>query len=412
MARWLVNNLGLMVLALLFGFGAWTLSTLQENPIVDATVSFRVDQLGQNRLAGYAWSGTIPDTITATVRAPRSTLNALNAAGLHISVDLGALGVGKHIVYLTPTLPAVDALILSSRPLTAVVNIERMVQTTQSLRISVIGTPALGFRAGTPTSIPYQVTITGSQQVISRVESANVIVSIDGARSTVEQQVRAYARDSQGEIVQGVQIVPDTISVRVPMEQLSNYRDLAVLVKKQGQPAPGYAVTDVSVDPVIVTIYGPVQAVQATKGYIETLQVSIEGAKSDVNELVGLNVPAGVSLVSEKQTSVNVHIRIQPLIGTRTVRRKPILIGLTQTYSSTISPDTVDILLNGPLPVLNALTDSDVVVELDASGLTSGVHQLTPKVRVPDGITAQSVLPATIQVELAPAVTQTPRSAP
>lgn len=412
MARWLVNNLGLIVLALLFGFGAWTLSTLQDDPIVDDTISMRVDQLGQNQLSGYAWSGTIPESITATIRAPRSTLNSLNAAGLHVDVDLGKLGVGEHIVYLTPTLPVADAQILASRPVTAVVRIERLVQTTQLLRISVIGTPALGFRAGTPTSIPYQVTITGSEQVISRVVSANVIVSVDGARSTVEQQVRAYARDSEGDIVQGVQIVPDTISVRVPMEQLSNYRDLAVLVKKKGQPAEGYAVTDVSVDPVIVTIYGPVEAVQATKGYIETLEVSIDGAKSDVDEQVGLDVPPGVSLVSEKQTSVNVHIRIQPLIGTRTVKRKPILIGLSPTYSSTVSPDTVDILLNGPLPILNALTESDVVVELNVSGLASGVHQLTPAVRVPEGITAQSILPATIQVELTPTGTGTPKASP
>jgi YbbR domain-containing protein len=235
---------------------------------------------------------------------------------------------------------------------------------------------------------------------------------VDGARSSVEQEVRAFARDSEGDIVAGAQIVPDAVSVRVPMEQLSNYRDLAVLVRRRGQPAEGYSVTDVSVDPVIVTIYGPVEAVQATKGYIETLEVVIDNAKSDIDEQVGLDVPSGVSLVSEKQTSVRVHIRVQPLIGSRTIKRKPVLIGLSSTYSSTISPDTVDILLNGPLPQLNNLTDNDVLVELDVSGLALGVHQLTPKVRVPQDITAQSVLPATIQVELAPLNSQPTKASP
>jgi hypothetical protein len=75
---------------------------------------------------------------------------------------------------------------------------------------------------------------------------------------------------------------------------------------------------------------------------------------------------------------------------------------MTRNYSSTISPDTVDILLNGPLPQLNSLTENDIRVELDVTGLPPGVHQLTPTVRVPEGsgITAQSILPATIQVEL------------
>ena len=65
-------------------------------------------------------------------------------------------------------------------------------------------------------------------------------------------------------------------------------------------------------------------------------------------------------------------------------------------------------MLNGPLPQLNVLTETDVIVELNLTGLQAGVHQLTPVVRVPEGITAQSVLPATVQVELAPLNNITP----
>jgi YbbR domain-containing protein len=402
MFRWFVNNVGLMLLALLFGFGAWTLSTMQDDPIIEDNLSVKVIKLGENQLDSASWTGTLPLTVTVRVRAQQSTFRALNSAGLSMSVDLSKMGVGSHIVPLTPTLPSVPVVIISSQPVTALVTIQRLVQVKMPVRISVIGTPALGFRGGTPTSIPLQVTITATSDVISRVVSANAVVSVDGARSSVEAEVRAYARDSDGEIVSGAQVFPSSVSVRVPMEQLSNYRDMAVLVKRSGQPADGYAVTDVSVDPVIVTIYGPVDAVQATKGYIETLEVDINNAKSDIDEQVGLDVPTGVSLVSEKQTSVHIHIGVQPLRGTRTVKRAPVLVGLGSVYTSTVSPDTVDILLNGPLPSLNNLTDSDVIVELDATGLSTGVHQLTPTVRVPEGITAQSVLPATVQVELAP----------
>lgn len=400
MVRWIVNNFGLMVLALLFGIGVWTISTLQDDPIVEDTIAVRVVRLGENQLGSATWSGTLPVSITMRVRAARSTIAELNASSLRIDVDLSKYGVGEHVIPLTPTLTGGPVVVLSSQPVTGMIKIERLVQVRLPVRISVIGTPALGFRGGIPTSIPSQVTITGTEQVISAVASANAIVSVDGVRASVEQEVRVFSRDSDGELVIGGQIVPDIISVRVPMEQLSNYRNLAVVVKRRGQPAEGYAVTDVSVDPVIVTIYGPVVAVQATKGYIETVEVDIDNAKGDVDEQVGLDIPTGVSLVSEKQTSVRVKIRVQPLMGSRSISRAPVLLGLGRTYSSTISPDSVDIVLSGPLPVLNKLTESDVIVELDVTGLTAGVHQLTPIVRVPEGITAQSVLPATIQVEI------------
>ncbi len=410
MLRWLVSNLGLMVLALLFGFGAWTLSTLQDNPIIENTLSARVVKLGENQLGNATWTGTLPTTVTLSVRAPRSTYDQLNGSGLAVYVDLSKLPVGTHVVPLTPTLPAGEVELLSVQPVTAVVTIQHLTQVRMPVSINIVGTPALGFRVGEPTSIPTLVTVTGTQDVISRVQSANAVVSVDGARASVESEVRVYARDSDGQVVDEAQVVPDFVSVRVPLEQLSNYRDLAVFVQLQGQPAEGYAVTDVSVDPVIVTIYGPVEAVQATKGYIETLPVVIDGAKNDIDEQVGLDLPSGVSLVSEKQTSVHVHIRVQPLMGSRTVKRSPVLIGYSAAFSATVSPATVDILLNGPLPQLNSLTDSDVIVEVDLAGLPAGVHQLTPIVRVPEGITAQSVLPATVQVELTPAITSTPAS--
>ena len=406
--RWLLNNLGLMVLALLFGFGAWTLSTLQDDPIVDENLSAKVVILGENQIGSATWSDTLPVSVTVRIRGPRSVYNRLNSSGLSVDVNLAKLSLGSHVISLTPTLPPREVELLSVKPVTGVVTIERVLSVKMPVSITLIGTPALGFRVGSPTSIPMQVTVSGTQDVISRVQSVNAVVSVDGARASVESEVRAFARDSSGQVVSEVHVVPDFISVRVPLEQLSNYRDLAVFVQLHGQPAEGYAVTDVTVDPVIVTIYGPVAAVQATKGYIETLPVLIDGAKSDIDEQIGIDVPTGVSLVSEKQTSVHVHIRVQPLIGSRTVKRTPVLLGLSQTFSVTVSPASVDILLNGPLPQLNVLTETDVIVELNLTGLQAGVHQLTPVVRVPEGITAQSVLPATVQVELAPLNNITP----
>ena len=74
--------------------------------------------------------------------------------------------------------------------------------------------------------------------------------------------------------------------------------------------------------------------------------------------------------------------------------------GVTTPFTATVSPPAIDIVLAGPLPQLNQLTEEDVRVEVDASNLPPGVHQVAPTVIKPDGITVQSVLPATVQVEI------------
>ncbi len=400
--HWFVNNVGLMLLALLFAFATWLMSTLQDDPIVEQAVPARVNAIGLEQLGDRTLLNALPQVVTATLRGPQKAFQSLRSTDLTVNVDLNGLDVGAHVITLTPTLNRSPLRIESWYPLTTTLIIDRLIRTQMPVRVSVVGSPALGFRAGTPAVFPQQVTVTASQQIITRVAGVNVTVSVDSARSSVQQDARVYARTLEGDLVVGVTIAPDTVTVRIPMEQLSNYRDLPVVVKWRGQPAEGYAVTDISVDPPIVTVFGPVDAVQATKGYIETMSVSIANAQSDIDEAVGLNVPAGVSLVTEAQT-VRVRIRIQPLLGSRTVTRQPELEGLGDGLSSDISPDSVDIVLNGPLPRLNDLTEEDVRVIVDVSGLTAGIHQVTPRIVTPEGITAQSVLPATIQIEISPA---------
>jgi hypothetical protein len=72
------------------------------------------------------------------------------------------------------------------------------------------------------------------------------------------------------------------------------------------------------------------------------------------------------------------------------------------------SPDSVDVLILGPLPVLDNLTPEDVRVVLDLTGLDVGTYHLTPDVLLlSDRLRYENVLPSQIEVIIARA-TPTP----
>jgi YbbR domain-containing protein len=170
-------------------------------------------------------------------------------------------------------------------------------------------------------------------------------------------------------------------------------------VRPVGQPAEGYAITSISVSPQVVTVFGPREAIQQLPGFIDTLEVSVSGATQDVEQRVGLNVPPNISPIGDNMT-VLVRVRIEPQQGARTVSRRPIIVGIGDGLTAKVSPLTVDIVLAGPQPTLNRLTLDNVRVEVDVTGLEVGVHQLTPKVTVPEDVSVQSVVPSTVQVEI------------
>jgi YbbR domain-containing protein len=399
MGRWLTNNVSLMVLAVLLAFFVWIVASLQQDPIVENTLSAPVVIVAPPAPNQTLSASTLPPTVTVRIRAPQSTFESLGAGSVQVPVDLSQLGIGQHVVRLEPTIRDEPSMLLSSRPLTASVTIEQVTEASLPVRVIVDGTPAIGYQIQWPIADPDQATVTGTQQTIARVASLNAVINVEGARSSVEQTVRLVARDQDGNAVSGVSITPASVVVRVPMEQRSNFKDLAVRVRPTGQPAEGYAITSISAAPQVVTVFGPRDAIQQLPGFVDTLEVSVAGATQDVEQRVGLNVPPNVSPIADNMT-VLVRVRIEPQQGARTVSRRPIVLGITDTLSVKVSPPTVDIVLAGPQPALKGLTQDSVRVEVDATGLGVGVHQLTPNVVVPEGVAVQSVLPSTVQIEV------------
>ena len=68
--------------------------------------------------------------------------------------------------------------------------------------------------------------------------------------------------------------------------------------------------------------------------------------------------------------------------------------------TSQIFPQTVDVIISGPLPVLETLTAQDVTVTVDVTGQEIGTYQLEPKVDTPSNVFLESILPGTVEVVL------------
>jgi YbbR domain-containing protein len=78
-----------------------------------------------------------------------------------------------------------------------------------------------------------------------------------------------------------------------------------------------------------------------------------------------------------------------------------VVIGLSPDLQAIISPETVDIIVAGPLIVLDTLSPEDFLVVLDLTGLPIGVYQRTPEVDLlPDEIRIQTILPETVEVTI------------
>ncbi|MDP3186676.1 MAG: hypothetical protein Q8M58_15560, partial [Anaerolineales bacterium] len=136
----------------------------------------------------------------------------------------------------------------------------------------------------------------------------------------------------------------------------------------------------------------------ALPGYVETTPLDLNGASADIEIRLNLNLPAGVALVGEQ--NVLVQVGISAIQSSLKLTNRPVEINnLSATLQAKVSPENVDVILSGPLPVLDTLAPSDVHVVIDVKGLGVGTHHLTPTVpMVIAGVTVESILPGTVEV--------------
>jgi YbbR domain-containing protein len=278
-----------------------------------------------------------------------------------------------------------------------------------AIRLILSGQPATGYQVGEPTLDPAGVTISGAESVVSQIDTVQATLDVTNARQNISATIPLQAVDKDGNLVSGAALIPDNVTVGLSVVQQGGYRDLAVKVMTVGNPASGYSLTSVSAFPPIVTVYSANSStIDAMPGYVETSPLDLSGATQEIQKQLGMTLPPGVTLIGEQ--SVAVIVGITSIQSSRTISYSPVeMVGQANGLSAHLSTQTVDVIVSGPLPVLDSLLFSDVHVQVDLTGLVPGTYQLTPKVSITkQNVIVESILPGTVEVVITGMGTPTP----
>ena len=402
----MASNMALIILSLTLAALAWIVAVEEEDPTLEQTYSQFIPVALPQPPAGMVIVGEFDHDVQVTVRAPESIWVTLTPDDFTATVDLTALGTGTHEVAVQVELHKHPARQVLVEPKQITLELAPRAELSVPVSVRVNGEPALGYIKRAITMDVRQTTVTGPASYVTQVITAVTHISVKDASADIEGEYQLQPLNGDGEPVPYVTLMPEKVNVRLPIELSGYYRSLAVKVVLEGNISPDYFNPSIVIDPPAVTVFGTPGVIAALPGFIETEPIDVEGAQSDVIVWPALNVPPGVAIVAGQQVEVSVFI--ESIQSSLTVEVTPEVQGLEPGFTSTISPETVEVILSGPLPLLEAMGTNDVRVVLDLFELAPGTHQIEPQVVAPRGTTAQNILPATVQVEIISAPYPTP----
>lgn len=410
MFRWITANYKTFLWAFALATAVWISAVTSADPDETRTLPNAVPVEIIGRSSNLVLGDDIPKEVELTLRAPRSVWDLIesNPQLVKVILDISSLSAGEHTVELQIQVNTRPVQIVSVTPKIVTFTLEPLTTKTFDVDLSIVGEVAVGYQVGESNLEPVQVSIAGAKSQVEKVKRVRIEVDLNGIRENFDQVMKVELLDEDGQSVEGLSVTPDSVHVLLPVTQQGGYRDVAVKITIVGRVASGYRLTDLSVFPPVITVFSTnPDLVNNLPGVIETQPLDLQSAQDDITTRLSLVLPEGVSIIGEQ--TVLVQAGVSAIEGSVTLEDELIeIVGIENGLTAVVSPLSVDVILSGPLPLLDTLTKQSVRATVDLTGLKEGTYQIVPKIEILiSNIIVESILPNAVEVVIS-SITATP----
>ncbi len=401
--RELSKNIPILLLAFALAVAVWISAVTSTDPTQQRIYprAVNVEIVGQD--PGLVVTSEIPTTVNVTLRAPESIWNRLinEAIPVKAVLDLSGLDAGEYDLNIQIQVGIRPVEIVSCNSCKVVLSMEKLVSQEMPIRLVETGELAVGYQAEDPVWEQKTTIVSGSESAMQEVKEVRAELDLSNADETISRAVSLTALNAEGLEVSGITLTPNRIDVSMTITQRGGYRNVVVKVSPSGQVASGFRVTNISVFPPTVTVFSEdPKLVDDLPGYVETEALDLTLAKDDLDLRLQLDLPPGVSIVGEQ--TVAVQVGIAAIEGSITLSDMKVEVeGLSDSLQAAISPEVVDVIISGPLPLLDTLTATSFKVVVDLTGEEAGTYQRVPTVEFDiSDLRVESILPESIEIIL------------
>ena len=397
----------LILLSIIVALAVWILAVTSSDPSETRQYprSVPIEIIGQS--TNLVVTNDLPDTVTINLRAPSSIWESLNEGkgNVRAFIDLSSVGSGETSVPVQVQVDIKPVEIVSFSPQQVDLVLEPLSSKLFDIKVVTRGALPVGYQAAEPELSVTEAVVSGAESRVAQVVEVRAVVDLSQVRSDINQTITLQPVDVNGLLVREVIVTPEEITLMQSISQRGGYRNVVVIVVTEGQVRQGYRLSSISVNPPTVTVYSTdTSIVDALPGSIETRVISLIDRQEDFTETVELNLPANLQVIGS--TQVEVKVDIEPVVSSIALSDIPLEeIGLASNLKADFLPQLANIIITGPLPVLDTLFVNDVRVMIDLTGYLPGTYSITDPIlslNIP-GLTIESISPETFEVTISTA---------
>ena len=402
--RSLISNIATLLLAFVVAIIIWVNASQIEEETARQNLVIPINVVGipENGILLKPDLETL-QTLQIGYEGPASIVRELTIDDFTATIDFSVVPYGVEtavpIEVTINTDEDISLVFQSSEEVIAL--LEQSISRDIPIELDIRGTVARGHSQGTPLIDPPFITVSGPASSVDQLSTIRLTVFLNNARQTQLYSPQILYYDQQGRVTstRGLSQSTDEVQVTIPVNESAGFEEKFITVARTGEPAPGYRLLNITVEPNSVFVTGPPAQLESLD-LLATEQIDLTGLTASTQLRVTLDLPSEIELDQDQEIFVN--IEIEPRVDTASFRRDIEVLGLgAELEVSRIRPEDVRVIFFGPLLALDGLIDDDIRVTVDLFELEEGTYSVEPKVEFPDrGIELRSIQPSVVTVEI------------
>ena len=373
MKKWITNNLGLKILALLVSVGLWIIAININDPVSENTYTANVSLQNAGVLSSagkYFEVKDNSDRIKVVVRGTRTALSQFNQADIVATADLSKITEDNLVpidLSTTKQSDKIEGIRSDSQYVKLALEDVRRLQ--MPIEVKVLNDPQDGYILGSTQTSQNVVIISGPESIINQVESAAVEIDVSGATTDVKISLPIHLYSKGDDII-------DTTKVNMSVQEISTTASILqkavvpLIAIPQGTPTQGYVLNGIIEGlPTEITIAGKSNIVSKIP-YIDISEsLDVNDIYQNTSYEININdyLPDGVSMVGNVGNNGILDISVGvDKESERTIVLDPEaiqVIGVPEGYSATVSDleDDVEVPVSGLKSLLDTVDESKLV---------------------------------------------------
>lgn len=266
---------------------------VQQNALIEQGLSI----VGENKTS-----------VEIKIEGSRKKLVNINSKNIVASVDLSSVTkAGTHTLPIVLSVPYDYVEVVSKKPDTVEVTIDKLVEEKRNIRVKTVGTPEAGYIAGTVELNPPTVLLKGAASVVSQISDVVVSVDVSKRKTDLIDTAKIEFIDSDGKTIsendEFFELLSSDISEVQLLCPIMRLKTVSIKANLDYGTAVGESVT---IQPNTITIYGREEDLENIEE-VYTEKISLDRLRTEKEMTVDIKLPDNL-MPRDNVTSVTVKL--------------------------------------------------------------------------------------------------------